>query len=103
MKFLFLIAYENDSSDLFLSAWATTQSKSTENSCSIFSEKGCVVTFVQFGEDISNEIAHTMGLKTIAEYVDSEELYAALQEIGLDCYQGFYLGRPQPLMIDNEK
>jgi len=47
-------------------------------------------------ESIHN-IANTIGLKTIAEYVDSEQLYEALKEIGIDYFQGFYLGRPEAL------
>ncbi len=44
-----------------------------------------------------HNIAHTIGLRTIAEYVDSEQLYETLKHMGIDCFQGFYLGRPQPL------
>lgn len=43
-----------------------------------------------------NEIAHHLNLKSIAEFVDSAEIYRALQEIGVDYAQGNYLGEPAP-------
>jgi len=46
-----------------------------------------------------NEIGHLMGLKTIAEFVESDEIMERLQEIGVDYAQGFVLGKPEP--IDN--
>jgi diguanylate cyclase (GGDEF)-like protein/PAS domain S-box-containing protein len=42
-------------------------------------------------------IAHEMGIGTIAEFVDSEEIRAALQELGIDYLQGFAVHRPMPL------
>ncbi|MCX7814637.1 MAG: EAL domain-containing protein, partial [Tepidimonas ignava] len=44
-----------------------------------------------------NTIGHVMGLRTIAEYVSSEAIWLRLQELGVDCGQGYFLGRPQPL------
>lgn len=41
-----------------------------------------------------NEIGHVMGKRTIAEFVESEEILAALGEIGVDYAQGFELGKP---------
>ena len=45
-----------------------------------------------------NTIGHTMGLKTIAEFVESEEILTMLRELGIDYAQGFHLGRPRPLL-----
>jgi Amt family ammonium transporter len=45
-----------------------------------------------------NAVGHVMGLKTIAEYVASEAILKRLREIGVDYGQGFYLGKPQPLI-----
>ena len=45
-----------------------------------------------------NEIAHTMGIKTIAEFVENEEIVKQLIVIGIDYGQGYHLGRPAPLM-----
>ncbi|GAB4120950.1 MAG: hypothetical protein Fur0040_00620 [Sideroxydans sp.] len=39
-------------------------------------------------------MAHQFGLATIAEYVEDEETMRVLAEIGVDCAQGFHLGRP---------
>ena len=47
--------------------------------------------------DIINQLGHVMGLKTIAEFVDSEESLEALKKLGVDYAQGFHLGRPIPL------
>lgn len=41
-----------------------------------------------------NEIAHFMGKKTIAEFVESNEAITALREIGIDYAQGFHVGKP---------
>ncbi|WP_084186832.1 EAL domain-containing protein [Andreprevotia chitinilytica] len=43
-----------------------------------------------------NRIAHAMGRKTIAEYVENEAIVRVLQEIGVDYLQGFHIGRPEP-------
>ncbi len=44
-----------------------------------------------------NEIGHVMGKRTIAEFVESEEILTALGEIGVDYVQGFQLGKPELL------
>lgn len=44
-----------------------------------------------------NQIGHEMGLKTIAEFVESEDILEHLKTIGIDFAQGYYLGKPQPL------
>jgi diguanylate cyclase (GGDEF)-like protein len=44
-----------------------------------------------------NDIAHLMGKKTIAEYVESEEIAAVLKDIGVDYMQGYALSMPTPL------
>jgi len=44
-----------------------------------------------------NQIAHTMGLRTVAEYVDDPEVLKALRDIGIDYAQGYLISRPQPL------
>jgi diguanylate cyclase (GGDEF)-like protein len=43
-----------------------------------------------------NEIAHLLGKRTAAEYVNSESVHQLLDEIGIDYGQGFYFGRPAP-------
>lgn len=47
--------------------------------------------------DAINRIGHVAGLKTIAEYVESEPIRQRLAEIGVDYAQGFAIQRPIPL------
>jgi len=44
-----------------------------------------------------NHIGHVMGLKTIAEFVESEWIHERLKLIGVDYVQGNWLIEPQPL------
>jgi len=44
-----------------------------------------------------NQLGHVMGIKTIAEYVESEAVLARLREVGVDYAQGYALHRPAPL------
>ncbi len=44
------------------------------------------------------DIAKQFGLGTIAEGVEDSETLGILGELGADCAQGFYLGRPGPLI-----
>jgi EAL domain-containing protein (putative c-di-GMP-specific phosphodiesterase class I) len=43
------------------------------------------------------DVAHALGLKVIAEYVDSEATYAWLKEIGVDYVQGYWVHKPERL------
>jgi len=47
-----------------------------------------------------HQIGNVMGIQTIAECVESRETLEALQRIGVDYAQGFFLARPQPLIHD---
>ncbi|MCO7224541.1 EAL domain-containing protein [Pleionea sp. CnH1-48] len=44
-----------------------------------------------------HEIAKTMGISTIAEFVESEEIQQELKEIGIDYSQGFHIHKPARL------
>lgn len=44
-----------------------------------------------------NEIAHSLNLKTIAEYVESAEIKDILREVGVDYGQGYFIHKPMPL------
>lgn len=46
--------------------------------------------------EMINHIGHVMGKKTIAEFVESPEVLAALREIGVDYAQGYALAKPVP-------
>ena len=39
--------------------------------------------------------ASTMGLKTIAEYVEDKESLDLLDKLGADYIQGYYIGKPE--------
>jgi EAL domain-containing protein (putative c-di-GMP-specific phosphodiesterase class I) len=41
-----------------------------------------------------NDIAHVLGKQTVAEFVESEDSFRVLTELGVDYAQGYYLGRP---------
>jgi len=42
-------------------------------------------------------LASGLGKRTIAEFVEDGETLEILREIGVDCAQGFFIGRPRPL------
>ncbi|WP_110601163.1 ammonium transporter [Salinicola lusitanus] len=44
-----------------------------------------------------NTVGHTVGLKTIAEFVETPEIMAQLSQLGVDFAQGYLIDRPQPL------
>ena len=44
-----------------------------------------------------NQIAHVMGMETVAEFVENEQTVVELRNIGVDYLQGYHLGRPCPL------
>ncbi len=47
-----------------------------------------------------HQIGHTMGLKTIAEFVENEATIECLIKIGVDYVQGYILSKPEPFEID---
>ena len=44
-----------------------------------------------------SQVATKIGVKTVAELVESEDIIAKLREIGVDSAQGFGISRPRPL------
>ncbi len=44
-----------------------------------------------------NNIGHTMGVQTIAEFVETQAVLEKLVTLGVDYVQGYQLGRPRPL------
>jgi hypothetical protein len=44
-----------------------------------------------------NEIGHSLGMETIAEYVENDEIHAILKEIGVDYVQGYGIQKPMLL------
>jgi diguanylate cyclase (GGDEF)-like protein len=43
------------------------------------------------------QLAHTMGMETVAEFVETDELRIRMASLGVDFGQGFAMGRPTPL------
>ncbi|MDR3540181.1 MAG: EAL domain-containing protein [Desulfosporosinus sp.] len=46
-----------------------------------------------------NTVAHALGIATIAEYVESAEIWTILDELEIDYGQGYFLGKPALLTI----
>ncbi|QUY42790.1 EAL domain-containing protein [Acaryochloris marina] len=46
-----------------------------------------------------NELAHKRGMKTIAEFVENEQILEQLRIIGVDYAQGYGIGKPEPLAV----
>ena len=43
------------------------------------------------------QLAHTMSIATVAEYVETDEIRNRIVSLGVDYAQGFAVGRPQPI------
>ncbi len=44
--------------------------------------------------NLINEVAHLMGIETIAEFVDNDQILEHLKKISIDYAQGYFLGKP---------
>lgn len=42
-------------------------------------------------------IAHLTGKITIAEFVESADILMLLKDMGVDCAQGYHIGKPKPI------
>jgi diguanylate cyclase (GGDEF)-like protein len=45
-----------------------------------------------------NRIAHVMGIQTVAEWVENEQMLSKVEHLGIDYAQGFGIAKPQPLV-----
>ncbi|MDN3519701.1 EAL domain-containing protein [Aquisalimonas lutea] len=43
------------------------------------------------------DVAHTMGIRTVAEFVDNDTVAALLRDLGVDFAQGFGIHKPEPI------
>ncbi|GAB4330274.1 MAG: hypothetical protein Kow0010_15150 [Dehalococcoidia bacterium] len=43
------------------------------------------------------DVARALGVETVAEWVTSERSLSVLRQLGVDCAQGFHIGRPIPV------
>jgi EAL domain-containing protein (putative c-di-GMP-specific phosphodiesterase class I) len=44
-----------------------------------------------------NEVGHSLGITTIAEYAHSDAVVDSLRRLGVDCAQGYAFGAPKPV------
>ena len=44
-----------------------------------------------------NQVAHEMSARTVAGWTESTAILGILEEIGVDCAQGYAISRPRPL------
>ncbi|WP_192035061.1 ammonium transporter [Halomonas sp. YLGW01] len=49
-----------------------------------------------------NTVGHTLGLQTIAEFVENEAIMSQLELLGIDYAQGYLINRPRPLEAQGE-
>lgn len=47
------------------------------------------------------DVARGMGIRTIAEFVESEAAFRLLQRLGVDYVQGYYIGRPEGAITED--
>ena len=52
--------------------------------------------------EMISHIGKIMGKRTVAEFVESDEIITALTQIGVDFAQGYAVGRPEPFDVHSE-
>jgi c-di-GMP phosphodiesterase len=50
---------------------------------------------------IINQFASNLGIKTVAEFVDNEQVLKKLSQIGINYAQGYLIGKPSPSLLKN--
>lgn len=48
------------------------------------------------------DFAKNLGIRTISEFVDSEEVYQIVKDLGVDFSQGYYFGKPEDVIAVRE-
>jgi EAL domain-containing protein (putative c-di-GMP-specific phosphodiesterase class I)/PleD family two-component response regulator len=46
-------------------------------------------------------LAKILGMKVVAEYVESKEILDSIKELGIDYAQGYYIGKPNKILQEN--
>ena len=64
-------------------------------------DKSFVMDMMDEGNDLlivrsTIELTHNLGLKVVAEGVETEDVLRVLRDLGCDIAQGYYIGRPAP-------
>jgi EAL domain-containing protein (putative c-di-GMP-specific phosphodiesterase class I) len=49
-----------------------------------------------------NHLGHVAGMKTVAEFVETADILAALKAIGVDYAQGYFMDVPAPFEADGD-
>ena len=51
-----------------------------------------------------NNVGEVLGIKTIAEFVENQEIMEALGSINVDYAQGYHIGKPTPManLLDDD-
>jgi len=44
-------------------------------------------------------LAQNLGVETIAEYVENEEIFKVLEACGVDYVQGYHIGKPEEFLL----
>ena len=44
-----------------------------------------------------NDISRSLDKRSVAEYVENQEIFLALKDIGVDYGQGYFIARPMPV------
>jgi diguanylate cyclase (GGDEF)-like protein/PAS domain S-box-containing protein len=48
-----------------------------------------------------HQVGHTLSIRTIAEFVENQDIANQLRDIGVDFAQGYHFSKPEPLIGDN--
>ncbi len=48
------------------------------------------------------EVARSLGVRTIAEFVENDEIFSLLKKLGVDYAQGYLIGKPGPGLVDTD-
>jgi len=49
-----------------------------------------------------HQVGHSLSIRTIAEFVENQNIANQLRDIGVDFAQGYYFSKPEPLVKDDE-
>ena len=62
----------------------------------------CTSTQARNTVEMIKIFADRIGAVTVAEYVENEEIYDVINEIGIDYSQGFYIGKAEEQLLNNK-
>ncbi len=48
-----------------------------------------------------HQVGHTLSIRTIAEFVENQDIADMLHDIGVDFAQGYHFSKPEPLQVDD--